>query len=1089
MRNRCPVRTPAPSRSAWRVARAVALPVQLVALVLPCAGAEDAASERLPWQTTMSSGVSFRTADADLQNVFDAAEKKLAGNIVPLSPGIQVLTEGGGYPPGAWLESQPMGGEMYAKRDPQIALNNQMVFLLAQRADGRMPAKLIPAEGAAAAKWLFARLRDVPEAVRSMPEYAMVAHYAVLQGYCFPHPAWKTYFWTGKNRDYLQRLYRALEAHDAYLWRTRDSNGDGVLETWCVWDTGEDKGSRLLTRGAPSMWPFDQPPLAPGMPDPQDPESVKRFWIERGLKKLPPPKLAEVRVPLASMDVMGYSYDGRTTLAKIARELGNGREDYWRREAEEVRRRIIKSLWVPARQACFDRDREGHILPELIHNNLRVMQHGAYTQEMADQFIRQHLLNPAEFWTPIPLPSIAANESLYANEPGNSWSGQPQGLTYQRAIRALENYGHYAELSLLGTKYLEVLARNGCVFAQQMDAFTGEPSGLAADGYGPTMLAALEYMAHLHGVNLVLDEDAVWWSSLRPTGHAFRYTQRWGEQTFTLIGQADRMRGEVNGREVFSCSGGVRIVTDLEGKLREVVGIHPEPQSIVVCAEGARWELTVAPNQVFGWQGGQPRLLGATPFDFPFGSCSREERSSLRKGPCHILLRSSWQAVNIGDIGHTPGVLRLLERHFPEAKVTLWPADSDAKVHEMLAAAFPKVAIVRGSLSADGKPSTRALATALAEADFLLHGSGPSVVARRDVAGWWRLTGKPYGIYGVTIDPISALEGVTTEGDTIANLTTAVGRLPCDHLAPDLRAILERARFVFCRDTLSLRYLRSQHLAGPHVDFAPDGAFGMELRNDRLGELYLREHDLTAGKFICVIPRLRYTPYHLIRRQTPTQRDKDRAAISARHAEEDLGKLREMIVRWVRETGGKVLVCPEMTYQIDTGREFLVDRLPADVKPHVVLRDRFWLPDEACSVYAQAEAVVSLDNHSPIFALAMGTPAMYVRQPTDTIKGQMWNDVGVGDWFREIGQVSGQSLCEDLLAIHRNPEAARARARKIMEGVRRTQAATMGVVKAEVTAPRPSAALDSVLRSDMSHVLPAVRAVPTSEPARTVRGT
>jgi hypothetical protein len=29
--------------------------------------------------------------------------------------------------------------------------------------------------------------------------------------------------------------------------------------------------------------------------------------------------------------------------------------------------------------------------------------------------------------------------------------------------------------------------------------------------------------------------------------------------------------------------------------------------------------------------------------------------------------------VNIGDIAHTPGMLALLERHLPEAEITLWP--------------------------------------------------------------------------------------------------------------------------------------------------------------------------------------------------------------------------------------------------------------------------------------------------------------------------------------------------------------------------------------------------------------------------------
>ncbi len=28
----------------------------------------------------------------------------------------------------------------------------------------------------------------------------------------------------------------------------------------------------------------------------------------------------------------------------------------------------------------------------------------------------------------------------------------------------------------------------------------------------------------------------------------------------------------------------------------------------------------------------------------------------------HLLLRSSWQTVNISDIGHTPGMLTLLEK-------------------------------------------------------------------------------------------------------------------------------------------------------------------------------------------------------------------------------------------------------------------------------------------------------------------------------------------------------------------------------------------------------------------------------------------
>ena len=58
-----------------------------------------------------------------------------------------------------------------------------------------------------------------------------------------------------------------------------------------------------------------------------------------------------------------------------------------------------------------------------------------------------------------------------------------------------------------------------------------------------------------------------------------------------------------------------------------------------------------------------------------------------------ILLRSSWQTVNIGDIGHTPGVLHLLEKHLPDAEVRLWAGDVGNGVKEMLLKRFPNLEI------------------------------------------------------------------------------------------------------------------------------------------------------------------------------------------------------------------------------------------------------------------------------------------------------------------------------------------------------------------------------------------------------------
>src|SRR5690349_6979839 len=93
--------------------------------------------------------------------------------------------------------------------------------------------------------------------------------------------------------------------------------------------------------------------------------------------------------------------------------------------------------------------------------------------------------------------------------------------------------------------------------------------------------------------------------------------------------------------------------------------------------------------------------------------------ATSRRAP-RVVLRSSWQTVNIGDIGHTPGVLALLERHFPEAEVMLWPMDVRNGVEAMLRRRFPTLRLVRDKAEAF-------------QADFLVHGSGPYLTAWRDV--------------------------------------------------------------------------------------------------------------------------------------------------------------------------------------------------------------------------------------------------------------------------------------------------------------------------------------------------------------------
>ena len=405
-----------------------------------------------------------------------------------------------------------MGGAMYASRDFATGLNNSLMFMRHQRADGRIPGSIAVIDG------------------------KVVPQFNKFQGFCFPEPALDLYYLGGKDAEYLAQLAKTLEAFDAYLWRVRDSDGDSCLETWCKYDTGEDHAMRYAD--APDPWEEETPP--------------------QGC----------TAVPIASMDVMSYSYACRETLAEIARISGDAEaQAQWAAKAKAVQDKMVSYLWDDARGAMFDRDKNHNQMPTLIHNTLRCMYWHSLPDALAERFVKEHLLNPQEFWTKMPLPSVAANDPLFRNVTTNNWSGQAEALTYQRAIRALENYGMYELIPQLGQKLMQAIGPQ-CRFVQQYDPFTGEPSVICEpgqppqDAYGPAMLSVLEYTARMYGVSLV--RDTVVWGTCPLE---CRYTQTLNGRSWEIVNSGHEAEAFVDGRKVFTAGPGLRITTDLDGNI------------------------------------------------------------------------------------------------------------------------------------------------------------------------------------------------------------------------------------------------------------------------------------------------------------------------------------------------------------------------------------------------------------------------------------------------------------------------------------------------------------------------------------------
>jgi polysaccharide pyruvyl transferase WcaK-like protein len=403
------------------------------------------------------------------------------------------------------------------------------------------------------------------------------------------------------------------------------------------------------------------------------------------------------------------------------------------------------------------------------------------------------------------------------------------------------------------------------------------------------------------------------------------------------------------------------------------------------------------------------------------GLCAAEKRAP------RILLRSSWQTVNIGDIAHTPGVLTLLEKYLPETEVRLWPSSVADGVEEMLRARFPKLEIVKGP---------EHLKTAFTECDFLLHGSGSGFVAQKDVQRWKDETGKPFGVFGISL-PIQNSTQTTPSSDAAISKTVE---------------LLDAAKFVFFRDSVSLGVAKSKGCTSPVMEFGPDGAFATDLRDDAKADAFLKTHGLEEGKFLCCIPRLRYTPYWTI----PRKKAKPDATKHARNEamkEHDCKPLRDAITAVTKNTDLKILLCPEDETQMAVAKEMLLDKLPADVRVRCVWRENYWLTNEALSTYCRSAGLFGHEMHSPIMCIGNGIPAIVCRWAEQTSKGIMWRDIGLGDWLFDLDKDDELArVAPAVLALAKDPAAAKAKAAKAREFVEQRQKAMVAVLRRNLAA-------------------------------------
>lgn len=389
-----------------------------------------------------------------------------------------------------------------------------------------------------------------------------------------------------------------------------------------------------------------------------------------------------------------------------------------------------------------------------------------------------------------------------------------------------------------------------------------------------------------------------------------------------------------------------------------------------------------------------------------------------------VLLHCGWATKNIGDIGHTPGTLRFLEQYLPEAKVILWAANTNEAVDAMLMKRFPKLEIVKGSLTKEGP-----VQDAVKRADFFLR--GPGMGQSIDFMEFCNKIGKPWGLQAQSYFP----DMVTGEKGE-KNI-----------------ALLNSAAFIYCRDSKTLKLLQDTGIKTPVLEFAPDGCFGIDVRDEEKALARLKKHGLEEKKFITIQLRTHSATSPGVddkrpQKLNPLHPTPENIADDVRRAK----VYQDLIAMWVKETGFKVVIAPEVKKEMEYNKKFIYDTLPDDLKPYVVNFDEFWNVDEACSFYARAHTVICHEPHTPIMALAMGTPMMHTFSEFHSPKCWMFKDIGLEEWAPEFDATPATKMFEILMGIHKDYPAAQAKVKKAMAYVEERAASQMKVLKGIIKA-------------------------------------
>jgi hypothetical protein len=280
---------------------------------------------------------------------------------------------------------------------------------------------------------------------------------------------------------FVDEVLPAVERYYRYLGRERDPDGDGLISIITQFESGLDFSPAYDPRygaGSPRILG-----LAARMP-----QVVDKLvgWNPRRAVRFNPRHVEDVLVNTV------YA-DGLNSLARLAVRQGAAELSRW---ASSEARRVLDALI----ERCYDHDRglffnlkgakERRPSVKTVHCLLPLLL-GDLPDEISARLI-EHLANPAEFWSPFPVPSVSLDEPSFRPDSRvrgsrRIWRGPCSLNTNWLLALGLRRHGENTLADELGARSRELVEKGG--FNEFFNPIDGRPVG--AHHFGWATLAAL----------------------------------------------------------------------------------------------------------------------------------------------------------------------------------------------------------------------------------------------------------------------------------------------------------------------------------------------------------------------------------------------------------------------------------------------------------------------------------------------------------------------------------------------------------------------------------------------------------------------